>query len=150
MPQSLVKNYIHLVFSTKNRQNTISLEDYPDIKGYVIGILSNLGCYTEEFGGTENHVHILLTLNKNLSMSELVGKLKSNSSHWLHEKGERYHGFGWQLGYGAFSVSQTKVDVVKHYIQNQVEHHRKQTFEDELREFLQAYGLEYDERYVWD
>jgi len=148
MPQSLVKNYIHLVFSTKNRENKIKIEDYNDLRAFLTGILANLGCYLVEFGGTENHVHILLVLNKKLSVSEMVGKVKSNTSRWLHN---RYnHDFAWQEGYGAFSVSQSKVDIVERYIQNQLEHHKKHSFEDELREFFKAYDIEWDERYVWD
>lgn len=148
MPQSLVKNYIHLVFSTKNRENKIKLEDYNDLRAFTTGVLSHLGCYLMEFGGTENHVHLLLILNKTLSISEMVGKVKSNTSRWMHQR----HGkdFYWQQGYGAFSVSQSKIDVVKHYIQNQIEHHKKTTFEDEFRIFLKAYDIEWDERYVWD
>lgn len=128
----------------------IPLDIYPDLRAYLIGVLSNMGCYTTEFGGTENHVHILLTLNKSLAMTEMVGKVKSNTSRWIHQTYPQLHAFAWQEGYGAFSVSESKVEVVKKYIQNQVEHHKKQTFQDELREFLKAYGIEWDEKYVWD
>ena len=148
MPQSLVKNYIHLIFSTKRRENKIHIEDYEALRAFLIGILSSIGCYLIEFGGTENHVHILLILNKKLSMSEMVGKIKSNTSRWIHKRNNSE--FSWQEGYGAFSVSQTKIEVVRQYIQNQIEHHKKKTFEDEYRAFLKAYCIEWDEKYVWD
>lgn len=148
MPQSLVKNIIHLVFSTKNRKNIILVEDYEEFRGFLIGVLSECGCYLIELGGTGNHIHILFVLNKNVSVSEIVGKIKANTSRWFH----RRYGtdFSWQKGYGAFSVSQSKVEVVRTYIQNQEEHHRVKGFEEEFREFLKAYGLDWDEKYVWD
>lgn len=148
MPQSLVKNNIHLVFSTKNRENMIRVEDYGYLRAYLIGVLSGLGCYLEELGGTENHIHLLFVLNKKLSISEVVGKIKANTSRWFHRRYDTE--FSWQKGYGAFSVSQSKVEVVRTYIQNQEEHHRVKGFEEEFREFLKAYDIEWDEKYVWD
>ncbi len=148
MPQSLVKNNIHLVFSTKNRENMICVEDYEELRAYLIGVLSGLGCYLEELGGTENHIHLLFVLNKKLSISEVVGKIKANTSRWFHKRYGKE--FSWQSGYGAFSVSQSKVEVVRNYIRNQIEHHRVKGFEEEFREFLKAYDIEWDEKYVWD
>lgn len=150
MPQSLVKDNIHLIFSTKNRRDILKLEDYHELRLYTTGILSELGCYLLEMGGTENHVHILFVLNKTKAISEVVGKIKSNASRWLHNKYEAYIDFEWQHGYAAFSVSESKVGVVTKYIQNQVEHHKKESFEDEYRTFLKAYNIEWDERYVWE
>ena len=109
MPQSLVKNNIHLVFSTKNRENMICVEDYEELRAYLIGVLSEFGCYLEELGGTENHIHLLFVLNKKLSISEVVGKIKANTSRWFHKRYGKE--FSWQSGYGAFSVSQSKVEV---------------------------------------
>lgn len=148
MPQSLVKNIIHLVFSTKNRKNIIRVEDYEEFRGFLIGVLSECGCYLIELGGTGNHIHVLFALNKNVSVSEIVGKIKANTSRWFHRRYDTE--FSWQKGYGAFSVSQSKVEVVRTYIQNQEEHHRVKGFEEEFREFLKAYGLDWDEKYVWD
>jgi len=148
MPQSLVKNNIHLVFSTRARENNLRIEDYPYLRAYLIGLLSEEHCYLQELGGTENHIHILLALNKTLSISEIVRKIKSNTSRWLHQRYNKP--FSWQEDYGAFSVSQSKIDVVRKYIQNQIEHHRKKGFKDEFREFLKAYDIEWDEKYVWD
>lgn len=150
MPQSLVKNNIHLIFSTKNRKDSLRLEDYHELCMYITGVLSGLGCYLLEMGGTTNHVHILFVLNKTKSISEIVGKIKSNTSRWLHNRFDVYNQFEWQHGYAAFSVSESKVSVVTKYIQNQVEHHKKESFEDELRTFLKAYGIQWDECYVWD
>lgn len=148
MPQSLVKNYIHLIFSTKRREKKIRIEDYGNLRAFLTGILSSIGCYLIEFGSTENHVHILMVLNKNVSMSNMVGKVKANTSRWIRQRNGNE--FSWQEGYGAFSVSQMKVDVVQQYIQNQIEQHKKKSFEDEYREFFKAYGIDWDEKYVWD
>ena len=93
MPQSLVKNNIHLVFSTKNRENMICVEDYEELCAYLIGVLSGLGCYLEELGGTENHIHLLFVLNKKLSISEVVGKIKANTSRWFHKRSGKE--FSW-------------------------------------------------------
>lgn len=126
----------------------IRVEDYDEFRAYLVGLLSEYGCYLIELGGTENHVHILFVLNKKLSVSEIVGKIKSNTSRWFHRRHNM--AFAWQEGYGAFSVSQSRVDLVKTYIRNQKEHHRLKKFEEEFREFLKAYDIDWDERYVWD
>ena len=97
-----------------------------------------------------NSRKVLILLSKTTSLSELVGDIKRNSSRWIKTKGDFYKTFGWQDGFGAFSVGQTQVPVVKEYIANQKEKHGRQKFEDEMRMFYDKYGIEYDERYVWD
>ena len=101
-------------------------------------------------GGVEDHIHILLNLSRTCTVAHLVEMIKKRSSKWIKTKGEKYHTFQWQTGYGVFSVSASGVDAVTKYIANQREHQRKQTFRDEFREFLNKYELEYDEGYVWD
>ena len=150
MPQSLVKNYIHIVFSTKNRQPFIDQSIKEELHAYLGGTCKELGCPVLAVGGMEDHVHILCMLSRNMALSELVGKVKANSSKWIKTKGEQYANFYWQNGYGAFSVNPTETEVVIKYIQNQEEHHKKRTFQEEYRLFLKKYKVEYDERYVWD
>ncbi len=148
MAQSLAKNYIHIVFSTKNRENTMRKEDLNEICAYISGIIKNCECSSILVGGTTNHIHILCTLNKNLALSKLIATIKANSSKWLHQKDNYYRAFAWQEGYGAFSVSQSQVEKVREYISSQEEHHKKLNAKEELISFLKAYNIEYDERYI--
>jgi REP element-mobilizing transposase RayT len=101
-------------------------------------------------GGTEDHVHISLTLGRTISVADLVAEIKASSSKWMKTKGPQYAGFAWQNSYGAFSIGQSQLPALRRYISNQKEHHRRRTFQEELREFLKRYQVGYDERYVWD
>ena len=148
MAQSLAKNYIHIVFSTKNRENTMRKEDLAEIFSYIAGIIKNCECCSISVGGTTNHIHILCTLNKNLALSKLIAIIKANSSKWLHQKDSYYRAFSWQNGYGAFSVSQSQIEKTREYINKQEEHHKKTTAREELIQLLSAYNVEYDERYI--
>ena len=150
MPQSLVKNYIHIVFSTKYRKPLMDKPIQKKLHAYLAGICAQLECYPIEVGGVEDHIHILCSLSKKVRLFELVKEVKQNSSKWVKTQGLQYQNFYWQIGYGAFSVNPAQVDIVERYIQNQEEHHRKKSFKGELREFLDKYDVEYDERYVWD
>ncbi len=150
MSQSLVKNYIHIVFSTKNRQKLIDSTIENELYKYIGGINKSLECTPIKIGGHQDHIHILCLLSKKIALINLVEKLKSNSSKWIKTKGEAYQNFYWQKGYGAFSVNPTEVDVVINYIENQKEHHKHKTFQEEYRAFLKKYKVEFDERYVWD
>ncbi len=116
----------------------------------MAGILKNLECTAIKIGGTSNHIHILNTFSRIISISKMLELVKKDSSKWIKTKGNDLKNFYWQNGYGAFSVSQSKVDIVKTYIENQKEHHMNKTFKGEYREFLKEYHIEYDERYVWD
>ncbi len=100
--------------------------------------------------GTMNHIHLLVSMSKNIKLSEFVGDIKRDSSKWIKAQGDKYKKFQWQDGYGAFSVGYTQLDGVKKYIANQKTHHAKVSFEDEFRYFLKKYNVTYDERYVWD
>ena len=149
MGQSLVKNYIHIVFSTKLRKPFIDEKIENELFAYLGGVCNKLDCTVLKVGGYLNHVHILCMLSKNITLSKLLQDLKSNSSKWIKTKGENYQNFFWQDGYGAFSVNPSEVEIVVNYIANQKEHHRKKNFQDEFRAFLEKYEVEYDERYVW-
>ena len=148
MSQSLAKVYIHVVFSTKNGVTTIKKQYRKELQAYFVGVLSKLGSYTEEIHCNPDHVHILCTLPRTISIAQLVSKIKTPTSKWMKTKG--VHGFGWQDGYAIFSVSASKTAIVKKYIQNQPTHHKQKSFRDELRIFFSEYGIDYDERYVWD
>lgn len=148
MAQSLSKNYIHLTFSTKYRKDSMKKEDLPEIFSYISGILKNIECPPIIVGGITNHIHVLCVLNKNLPLSKMLEEIKRSSSKWIKTKGVLYQSFSWQDGYGAFSVSQSKVDIVTKYIQGQEEHHKKMTFEEELKMFLKEYKVEYNEEYL--
>ena len=150
MGQSLVKNYIHIVYSTKNREPLIRPTVESELHSYLGGICKKLECPVIKVGGYTNHIHMLCMLSKKIALMKLVEVLKKHSSKWIKTKGPGYKNFYWQNGYGAFSVNPSEVDSVAAYIANQHEHHRNKTFQEEFREFLKKYNIDYDERYVWD
>jgi REP element-mobilizing transposase RayT len=150
MPQSLAKIYVHMIFSTKNREPLLDQDVRTELYSYLGGALNNLDCQPIEIGGTADHAHILCCLSKNLSLSRLIEEIKTSSSRWIKAKEPRLAQFHWQNGYGAFSVSQSHLNAVIPYIRQQEEHHRKVTFQEEFLEFLRKYRVPYDERYVWD
>jgi REP element-mobilizing transposase RayT len=150
MPQSLAKVYLHVIFSTKNREPVL-LDDWRDELFRVIGgTANNLGCQSLIVGGTVDHVHMLFQLGRTITMADAIGKIKSTSSAWVNQNHLRAIPFHWQAGYAVFSVSQSNIEAVREYIRKQPEHHAKKSFQDELREWLQRYEIEWDERYVWD
>ncbi len=150
MPQSLASILVHLVFSTKHRQPFIKPEIEEELFKYMSGIFREYESPVIAINGAEDHVHILVSLSRKIALSDLLEKVKKSSSKWIKTKGENYRNFYWQNGFGAFSIGQSGVEALKEYIAKQKEHHRKKTFQDEFREFLRLYNIEYDERYVWD
>lgn len=150
MPQSLAKNLIHLVFSTKNRERLITDSVRSDLHAYMATVLKNMDCPAILINSVDDHVHILFLLHRTVALSTAVGDLKAASSKWIKTQSPKLGSFTWQAGFGAFSVSESNVPPVRRYIENQAEHHRKVTFQDELRSFLEKHGVEYDERYLWD
>jgi REP element-mobilizing transposase RayT len=150
MPQSLVKNYIHITFGTKYRQPFIDDPIKEELFSYIGGICKRLECNPVIVGGFQDHIHILCLLSRKIPLMKLIEEVKSHSSKWIKSKGTRYRRFYWQNGYAGFSVRPTQVAVVKNYIMNQEIHHKKQTFKDEYLTLLQKYSIEYDEKYIWD
>ena len=146
MAHTFSKNYIHLIFSTKDRRKTIGKRDQPELWAYLAGICKNHEMIAVAVGGTENHAHIVFHLPPKLALAKAVVVLKANSSRWMSERGGE---FGWQEGYGAFSVSASNLDAVIRYIQNQEAHHRKVSFEDEFRALLKKHGVEFDPKFVF-
>jgi putative transposase len=150
MPQSLAKMYIHLIFSTKNREGWIPESVRPDLHSYLGGTLNGLGCSPIEINTEPDHAHLLFLLSRTSPLSDVVGQVKKSSNDWLRGHDQQFANFYWQGGYGAFSVSQSGVDEVRRYIRDQREHHKRVSFQEEFRTFLQRYEVDFDERYVWD
>ena len=149
MPQSLAKNLIHLVYSTKNRQLWLPGTVRDRLFAYQAGIFKEWDSPALVIDGVEDHVHALFLLSKNHSLAKIIEEVKKGSSKWMKREGGNAD-FYWQNGYAAFSVSESNVEQVKRYIQNQEAHHRKMAFQDELRALLRRHRMEFDERYVWD
>jgi putative transposase len=150
MGQSLVRNFVHIIFSTKHRRKLIMPPIELELHRYLGAICNNLECPVVKVGGFTDHIHILCMLSKKIALMNLVQEVKSHSSKWIKTKGPDYETFYWQDGYGAFSVNYKGVDKVVAYIANQHEHHQRKSFKDEFRVFLKEYDVEYDERFVWD
>jgi REP element-mobilizing transposase RayT len=148
VPQSLSDVLVHIVFSTKNRTPWITPELRRELYPYLGAVLREMGCTPIQIGGVEDHVHVLLVLSRTVTIAQVVEKVKTSSSKWIKTKG--VPAFAWQGGYGAFSVAASQKDAVTAYIRGQEEHHRKVSFQDELRALLTEHGIAWDERYVWD
>lgn len=151
VPQSLAKILVHTVFSTKDRRPF--LRDKPlrdELHRYLGGILAHLECQPVIVGGVEDHVHLLCALSRTRDAATMVKEVKRGSSLWLKTKSSELADFAWQNGYGIFSIGFSQIESVRTYIAGQEEHHRKVSFQDEFRQLLRRYNVEFDERYVWD
>ena len=147
MASSLVKIDVHLIFHVKSTSVCLRNEDLPRVFAYIGGIIRTIGGVPIIVGGTSDHIHILSSLPATLSLADFVRIIKTNSSKWIKSLDVSYGRFAWQDGYGAFSVSPSILSQTIDYIKKQQEHHRKITFEEEYRAFLDAYHIEYDSRY---
>ena len=134
MAQTLVEIIIHVVFSTKNRENFIAPEIEKELFVYIGGI----------------HVQLFILQSKKIALSDLIREVKRASSLWIKQKDVAFGNFQWQGGFGAFSVSKLKIEIVKKYIANQKEHHKTENFDDEYRKFLRRYEMDFDEKYFLD
>ncbi len=150
MPQSLSSILIHLIFSTKNREPLITPVIEKELHPYIAKIFRALKSPSLAIDGTTDHVHILFSLSRVIKIADLIEEVKTESSEWIKTKGPDFRNFHWQKGYGAFSIGQSQVPILKRYIARQKLHHQRVTFQDEYRKFLKTYGIDYDERYVWD
>ena len=151
MPQSLVQIYVHFVYSTKHRKPFLNDNEFRDrTHRYLAGICRKLKCPALIVGGVEDHVHVLCRFGRNIEVADLIRDSKRDSSKWVKSEQPRLAEFHWQRGYGAFSVSPAHIDALKEYIAKQEVHHRDETFQDEFRRVCRKYGVEIDERYVWD
>jgi putative transposase len=149
MANTYTSLHYHVVFSTKNRVPDIAQNIEQRVWAYIGGIARKHKMTALQVGGVEDHIHALVTAPPIYAPSQIAQFLKGESSKWIHEEFREMRGFGWQDGYGAFTVSKSNIPDVVRYIQNQREHHRKKTFQEEYRELLEKHGVEYDERYIW-
>jgi REP element-mobilizing transposase RayT len=150
MPQSCSAIFVHLVFSTKNREPWIRTPIESELYAYGTTVLKNAGCPTLAMNGMFDHIHTLVNLARVKSLAEIVQELKTSTSKWIKSKGANFRGFHWQSGYGAFSVSQSNVEDVIRYIDRQKTHHQRRSFQHEFRALLCKHGIAFDERYLWD
>ncbi len=150
MPQSFAAVDLHIIFSTKGRDPSLPAELIPRLRQYMASTLEGMKCQLRNANGVPDHIHLLVSMGREVTIAELVGTVKSSSSRWIHDTFPELRSFGWQAGYGVFAVSPSKLKAVRTYIDRQAEHHHEKTFQDEFREFLIAHGKEWDERYVWD
>ena len=150
MPQSLSKIYLHLIFSTKDRAPIIIEQIRDPLHRYMATVLKNIGCHANLINSVEDHVHLLFELGRTVAVSKVVEDVKKSSSKWIKTQPGGAGNFSWQNGYGAFSLSYSNIEAVRGYVARQREHHRRRTFQDELRTLLEKHGVEYDERYIWD
>jgi putative transposase len=146
MPHSLVCNWQHIVFSTKDRYRWLSPELQPELWPYMAGIVKNHGMVPLAINGIEDHVHLLIGMPGTLAISTAVQTIKANSSRWIKQQRRL---FAWQEGFASFSVSSSKLPIVQRYIANQATHHKQQTFETELIAMLDKHGVKYDRRYIF-
>jgi putative transposase len=150
MPNTYTNLLYHIIFSTKNREPTIEASWKDELHRYIAGIIRAEGGVSIEINGIPDHVHILAKLKPAKSVAEILKLIKSNSSKWVNDEKVRGRSFHWQVGYAAFSVSESQVEAVRRYIRNQEEHHRKQSFQEELIALLERHGVQYDPKYLWD
>ena len=150
MPQSLVKIYVHIVFSTKHRVDFIDEQVEKEMFSYIAAICKDFESTVLQIGGTDNHIHILCLLSRKIALMKLVQEIKAHSSKWIKTKGKKYEYFFWQDGYGAFSVEEKSLNTIIRYIRNQRIHHQNTDFKNELILILHENKMEYDEKYLWD
>jgi REP element-mobilizing transposase RayT len=148
MPSTHLSLHYHVVFSTKERHPFINLEWQERLHAYLGGIIRDMGGIAECIGGIDDHVHLLIGLKATHRLCDVLRDIKVSSSRWVHET-TALREFAWQDGYGAFTVSDNRIDAVRQYIRKQAEHHRSRTFQDEYLAFLRQAGVEFDERYLW-
>ena len=149
MAQSLSKLYIHIIFHVKSTFQKIKKDDQSELNSYIGSIIKQNDSIPIIINGVGDHVHILCVMSKNIALAKLVEEIKKNSSRWIKTKNGYYQKFGWQGGYTGFSVSQSVHDKTKRYIEGQEEHHKKRTYQEEVKSFLDEYGIDYDDDYLW-
>jgi len=150
MANTYTSLHYHFTFSTKNRQPWIAAEIEQRVWAYLGGIAVKNKLKPIKIGGIEDHIHALLGAPATIAPAKIAQLLKGGSSGWIHEEFPELAEFAWQDGYGAFTVSKSAVPDVSAYVENQREHHRMRTYQEEYRALLDRHGIEYDERYLWD
>ena len=149
MSQSFTQNFQHTIFSTRDRCKWIDRYWADHLYSYIGGIIRGISCKLLIAGGTVDHIHLLSSIDKNLTIPNFVRSVKSSSTTWTRKKFKDRKTFAWQNGYASFSVSESQIDRVQKYIINQETHHRNMDYKSELKKFLYLHQVEFDERYLW-
>jgi putative transposase len=149
MANTYASLYYHVIFSTKNRHPWLVMEIEQRVWAFIGGIARAHKMTALQVGGIEDHIHALVTAPPTIAPCQIAQFLKGDSSKWIHEEFPSLRTFGWQDGYGAFTVSKSNLPELISYIQGQREHHRKKTFQEEYLDFLHKNGIDYDERFLW-
>ncbi len=150
MANTYTQIYIQIVFSVKGRQNLIQKDWKEELHKYICGIVNGKKQKVYAIGGVADHIHILISINPNIVLSDLVRDIKANSSKWINERQFVLGKFQWQEGFGAFSYAKSQLDAVITYINNQEQHHKKDTFKDEYLALLQKFDIDFDEKYLFE
>ena len=150
MPQSLSLVIVQIIFSTMDRFPCLDPSTRPHLHAYLATVARNAKCEGYRVGGTADHVHLAVRLHRTTAIAGLVEELKTSSSKWLKTQRPELRRFAWQRGYGAFSVAPDELQALVAYVEDQEEHHRIRTFQEEYLELLKQYGVQFDERYLWD
>ena len=150
MSNTYTQIYIHIVFAVKGRQNLIPKAHQTELHGYIMGIITNKKQTVIQINSMPDHIHILVGITPDTSVSDLVRDIKANSSKFINQKRWVMGRFEWQVGFGAFSYSRSQLDDLVKYIKNQEKHHRRKTFREEYLEILKRFNVDYDERYIFD
>ena len=149
MSHTYISSLYHCVFSTKQRRRWLSAEVREQLWPYLGGIARKNKMKALAIGGVEDHVHLLLSLPSRIDIAKAIQLIKGGSSKWLHETYPELRSFAWQEGYGAFSIGVSQIEATVRYINSQLQHHRKKTFQEEFLAILERHGIEFDLRYVW-
>ncbi len=150
MGHSFTSSLVHCTFSTKGRRRSITMDLQERLWPFMGGIARKNEIKALVIGGVEDHSHLLLALPSTMAIAKAIQLIKGGSSKWVHDSMPERGDFAWQEGYGAFSIGIAQVEDTIAYIQNQAEHHRKRTFQEEFLAFLKKHEMEFDERYIWD
>ncbi|MDR3626122.1 MAG: IS200/IS605 family transposase [Ignavibacteriaceae bacterium] len=150
MPNTYCQLLVHIIFAVKGRQNLISNQWKAELYKYITGIISNKNQKLLYINGTGDHIHILIGLKPDISVSNLVRDIKNNSTNFINSRNYVAGKFSWQTGFGAFSYSNSQIDSVVKYLINQESHHLKKSFREEYIEILEKFDIKYDEKYLFD
>jgi len=150
MPQSLSQILLHIVFSTRDRKKLLQSTFKKDLYSYIVGICRSNDSKCYRVGGTENHIHIACTLPRTIAVSKFIAEIKASSSRWINKNHMNEEKFYWQAGFGVFSLGISQLKILTNYIDNQEEHHKEKSFQEEFKILLDKYSVEFQEEYLWN